>query len=68
MQEITVIKGDKRWLINMGTFRQRNFTYAILFLVIVMLGAVVIACLIPIYSQPEKKSSEKSNPVENPLF
>lgn len=68
MQEITVVKGNKRWFINLGTFRQRNFTYAIFFLVIVMLGAVVIACLMPIYPQLEKKSSKNSNSVENPLF
>lgn len=68
LRDVEVLHGDQRWMVNLGTFRGRKFTYAIFLLVLVMLGAVVIACLIPIYPQEKKTSAKKSNLEENPLF
>ena len=47
-------------MLDLGTFRRGNFTFWIFVLVLVMLGAVILACLIPIYPQKEKSSRENS--------
>jgi len=68
MRDVKVLHGNQRWMVNLGTFRGRNFTYAIFLLLLVMLGAVVIGCLIPTYPQKDKNSAKKSNLEENLLF
>lgn len=65
---VSVFHGNRKWMINLGTFHGRKFTYTIFFLVLVMLGAVVIGCLIPTYPQKDKTSANPPNLQKNPLF
>lgn len=49
----------KPWMINLGTFRKCKLTFAIFFLILVFLLALVIFCSIPVYVQEEKEKSKK---------